>query len=212
MSKPNIVLVGSGGHAHACIDVIEQQNKYKIYGLVGLPDQVNEKLMGYSLLGCDSDLGDIFKKCKYALIAIGQMNSFDKRVLVYEKIIEIGFKLPVVVSPMAYISPYAQVGAGTIVMHGAVINSGAKVGNNCIVNSLSLIEHDTNIGDHCHISTGAILNGGVTVGSRTFIGSGSCLKQGVVVAERSFIGMGSVIRKNFNNQQVDCQNQDKHES
>ena len=25
MSKPKIILIGAGGHAHACIDVIEQQ-------------------------------------------------------------------------------------------------------------------------------------------------------------------------------------------
>ena len=29
-----IILIGAGGHAHACIDVIEQCKKYSISGLI----------------------------------------------------------------------------------------------------------------------------------------------------------------------------------
>ena len=29
-----IILIGAGGHAKSCIDVIELQNKYKIIGLI----------------------------------------------------------------------------------------------------------------------------------------------------------------------------------
>ena len=32
--KKKIILVGSGGHAEACIDVIESEKKFKILGLV----------------------------------------------------------------------------------------------------------------------------------------------------------------------------------
>ena len=82
-------------------------------------------------------------------------------------------KLPVIISPYAYVSPYAQIGCGTIVMHNAIINADARVGDNCIINSRALIEHDVVIGNHCHISTGAVVNGAVEVGDNTFIGSGA---------------------------------------
>ena len=29
-----IILIGAGGHAKACIDVIEEENKYKIIGVI----------------------------------------------------------------------------------------------------------------------------------------------------------------------------------
>ena len=34
MKKIKLALIGGGGHAVSCIDVIEKTNKYKIVGLV----------------------------------------------------------------------------------------------------------------------------------------------------------------------------------
>jgi len=46
MSKPNMILIGAGGHAYSCIDVIEQQGKYHIAGLVGMPDEMHTTHLG----------------------------------------------------------------------------------------------------------------------------------------------------------------------
>lgn len=91
---------------------------------------------------------------------------------------EAGAVLPAIVSPHAHISRHGQIGAGTLAMHGAVVNAGATVGENCILNSQSLVEHDARIGDHCHISTGARVNGDVEIGDGCFVGSGTVLKTG----------------------------------
>ena len=32
--KEKIVLIGGGGHCHSVIDVIEQENKYEIIGII----------------------------------------------------------------------------------------------------------------------------------------------------------------------------------
>ena len=34
MKRKNIILIGAGGHATSCIDVIETTNKFKIIGLI----------------------------------------------------------------------------------------------------------------------------------------------------------------------------------
>ena len=34
MKKKNIILVGAGGHAKVCIDVIEREKKFQILGLI----------------------------------------------------------------------------------------------------------------------------------------------------------------------------------
>ena len=65
---------------------------------------------------------------------------------------EIGFSLPTIISPLAYVSDNVVIGEGTIIMHGAIINSGAKIGSNCIINTRSIIEHETIVEDHCHIN------------------------------------------------------------
>ena len=40
MTKPSVILIGAGGHAHACIEVIEQHGQYQIAGLVGMQEEV----------------------------------------------------------------------------------------------------------------------------------------------------------------------------
>ena len=44
MKKIKLALIGAGGHAVSCIDVIEKTNKYKIVGLV---DNKSKKLIKY---------------------------------------------------------------------------------------------------------------------------------------------------------------------
>ncbi|NTW98600.1 MAG: acetyltransferase [Geobacteraceae bacterium] len=197
MSKPGIILIGAGGHAHSCIDVIEHQGKYHITGLVGMSHEMHDKHLGYQVIATDDDLPQLLKEygC-YALISLGQILSPDSRIRLYYQAIKLGFQFPVIIAPTAYVSPHATLGAGTIVMHGAIVNAGAKVGDNCIINNRSLLEHDATAEDHCHISTGAILNGGVTIGARSFVGSGTVIKEGVIIGNDCVIGMGLSVRHN----------------
>lgn len=199
MSKPKLILIGAGGHSLSCIDVIEQQGKFQIVGLVGLQEQLDAQHQecGYSTIAADSDLLSLAKAYQYALIAIGQIQSAEQRMHLFQRAIQAGFELPTIISPAAYVSRHAALGAGTIVMHGAIVNAGARIGSNCIINSRSLVEHHAKVEDHCHISTGAILNGGVSIGAGTFIGSGSIIKQGVSVGRSCVVGMGLSLRHNL---------------
>lgn len=190
MSAPRILLVGAGGHARACIDVIELQGQFEIAGLVGQPHEVGTRVLGYEVLGSDDELPSLVKRVPRALVTVGQIKTAEPRVRLFERLTELGCELPAITSPFAHVSRHAVIGAGTIVMHGAVVNASAAVGLNGIVNSQALIEHDAQIGDHCHLSTGTLINSGVRVGDRTFIGSGTSVRQGIVIGRDCVIGMG----------------------
>ena len=196
MSKPNIILIGAGGHAHSCIDVIEQQSKYQIAGLVGMPHEMHDNHLGYRVIATDDDLPQLVKEYAYALVSLGQILSPDSRIRLYQQALKLGFQLPVIIAPTAYVSRHATLGSGTIVMHGSIVNAGVRVGDNCIINNRSLLEHDSMVGDHCHISTGAILNGGVTIGVGSFIGSGTVIKEGINIGQACVIGMDLCVRHN----------------
>lgn len=196
MPKSDLILIGAGGHAHACIDVIEQSNEYRIAGLVGLPEELHTQHMGYSVIATDADLEKLSSEYKHAIITVGQIQSAKNRINLYQQAVKVGFNLPIVVSPSANVSKHSTVGEGTIVMHGAVINAGACVGANCIINTHSLVEHDSIVDDHCHISTGVILNGNVSIGAMSFIGSGSIIKEGITIGKGSVVGMGLSVRHN----------------
>lgn len=196
MSKASLILIGAGGHAHACIDVIEQHDQFRIAGLVGMPEEMHTRHLGYSVIATDGELRQLAKEYQYALIAVGQIQSPDSRVRLYRQAVELGFQLPVIIAPTAYVSRHASLGAGTIVMHGAIVNAGAKIGNNCIINSRALIEHEATVEDHCHISTGAILNGDVSIGAGSFVGSGGVIKEGISIGRGCLVGMGLSVLHN----------------
>lgn len=200
MSKPSLILIGAGGHAHACIDVIEQHGQYQIAGLVGMPDEMNTLHLGYSAIASDSDLPELVKTYQYVVISVGHIRSSESRIRLYQKAAELGFQFPVIVAPTAYVSRHATLGAGTIVMHGAFVNAGARIGSNCIINTRALIEHDAIVEDHCHISTGAILNGDATIGAGSFVGSGTVIKEGISIGKGCLVGMGMSVRHNLGDQ------------
>lgn len=198
MSQQTILLLGAGGHARSCIDVIEQEGRFKVGGVIGLPAEVGSSVLGYPVLGTDSDLPGLLPRFGQALIVLGQIKSPVIRMRMFALLEEKGCKLPVIVSPRSHVSRHAQVGAGTIIMHGAIVNAGAAIGRNCIINSLALVEHDAVIGDHCHIATAAVINGDVSIGAGSFIGSNACIRNGSRLGERCVIGMGQQVL-------VDCE-------
>jgi sugar O-acyltransferase (sialic acid O-acetyltransferase NeuD family) len=190
MKPESILLIGAGGHARACIDVIEQEGRFSVVGLIGLIHEVGSKILGYPVLGTDVDLSILLGEYKNALVTVGQIKSSKLRISLYETLKMHNCILPSIVSPTAYVSKHAVLGEGTIVMHGAIINACATVGHNCIINSQSLVEHDVTISDHCHISTAAVINSGVNIGKATFIGSNSSIRQCINIGEHCLIGMG----------------------
>ena len=195
--KSPILLVGGGGHCRSCIDVIEQEGKYKIDGIVDISEKLHQKILGYEIIATDSDLPDLTTEYEFFLVTIGQIKNPGKRIAIFQKLKSQGAKLPKIISPLAYVSSNSKVGEGTIVMHQALINAGAKVGKNCIINTKALIEHDARIGDHCHISTAAVINGGVKVGSGTFFGSSAVSREYIEIGENTVIGLNAKVLKNI---------------
>ena len=194
MKKISIVLIGAGGHASSCIDVLLAEGKYEIAGLIGLADEVRTSELGIPVIGTDEDLPQIRKTISHAHIALGQILNSEPREASYKRLQEFGFELPTIKSPTAIISPESHIGAGTIVMHGALVNRFATIGDNCIINSMALIEHGSVIGSHTHVSTRATINGDSIVGDRCFLGSGSILAHGVNIGDGTIIGMGICVR------------------
>ena len=190
--KP-LLLVGGGGHARACLDVIETEGNFEIQGIVERIGGEQAPVLGYPVIGSDADLAALLSATPSVLITVGQVKSPDARVALYELLLRLGAEFPCIVSPTSYVSKHSTIGEGTIVMHRAIINATASVGSNCIINSQALVEHEAVIGDHCHISTGAKVNGDVNIGSGAFIGIGAILREGVLIGANCVVGAGAIV-------------------
>ncbi|WP_216904192.1 NeuD/PglB/VioB family sugar acetyltransferase [Synechococcus sp. CCY 9618] len=185
-----LLLIGSGGHARALIDIIESASDWRIVGLVGQSTEIGAKIFGYPVLGSDENLDHLRGFADGAILAMGHLGSATKRQDLALRLQALDFITPVIVSAHGFVSRHASLGPGTTVGHGAIVNAGASVGSHCIINSKALIEHDAIIGDHCHISTGVLINGGVSIGAASFIGSGSIVREGLVLPSETIVGAG----------------------
>ena len=190
-----IILIGGGGHAVSCIEVIESIKSFEIIGIICT--KVKKNIHPYKIIGEDKDLNKIKKNYKFAINCVGQIKSPEKRIKIYKKLKKLRFILPKIISSTAYVSKKSTIEEGSIIMNFAFINANVKIGKNSIINTRATIEHDVRIGSHCHISTGVIVNGGTSIGDGTFIGSGTIINENISIGKNCIIKSNSRINKNL---------------
>ena len=193
--KSPLWLLGGGGHCRSCIDVIEQEGKYHIEGIIDRPEKIGELVLGYPVVASDEALPELLKQQPNILITVGQIKTPAPRERLSETLQKLEANCVTIVSPLAYVSRHATLGKGTIVMHGAMVNAGAIVGQHVILNTKSLVEHDATIEDHVHISTGAIVNGGTRVGRGSFLGSNGTTREYISIGDHQLLGAGAKVMK-----------------
>ncbi len=93
----------------------------------------------------------------------------------------------------AVVSDYSNIGEGSVVMAGAIINPDVTIGTHCIINTGAIIEHDCKIADFVHISPNAALAGGVEIGEGSHIGIAAAVIQGIKIGKWVTVGAGAII-------------------
>ena len=78
---------------------------------------------------------------------------------------------PNIIAPSAYVSPFAEVGCGCVVLQNACIQNGASVGSGVLLNAGTEVHCDATIGDYALIYTSSVIRTGATVGKFARIGS-----------------------------------------
>ncbi|MFZ4801584.1 MAG: NeuD/PglB/VioB family sugar acetyltransferase, partial [Chlorobium sp.] len=81
-----------------------------------------------------------------------------------------GVPIATIVHPSAIVSAYSDIGKGSVLFAGVVVNAFSTTGRACILNTSATVDHDCLLGDAVHVSPGAHLAGGVVVGQATWIG------------------------------------------
>jgi sugar O-acyltransferase (sialic acid O-acetyltransferase NeuD family) len=195
MKKDNlkkICVIGSGGHAASCVDLIESTEKFEIVGIISNKKKCNKFLNKYKIIENNNDYKKIFKICKNIVIGISFYKKLSLRSKMFDDLKKIGFNLPVICSPRSYISLGVKINEGTQIFHGVTVNKNVNIGSNCIINSHTLVEHDVRIDRNSQVSTGVIINGGCIIKENSFIGSGSIIRENIIIKKQSFIKMGTI--------------------
>lgn len=195
MIDKKIILVGGGGHCKSVIDVAESAG-YTIAGILDMPELVGTTVLGYPVIGTDDNISKYLDEALF-LVTVGHIKDASLRIKLHERIKEAGGRLATLVASTAYVSRFASIGEGSVIMHHAMVNADAHIGTGCIINTFANIEHDANIGNYCHISTGTMVNGNCMVGEGVFLGSQSVMVNGIRITDGCVFAAGSMIRKNI---------------
>lgn len=120
------------------------------------------------VIGKIDDLAKLFAEYKKLVVTIGN-NALRERI--YRTATEIGYSFPNFVVPSAYISPFASVGNGCVILNNVVIQNNSKVGNGVILNPGVEIHHDSVVEDFVLIYTNSVVRSLAHIGKRAHLGS-----------------------------------------
>jgi UDP-perosamine 4-acetyltransferase len=185
----NVLVVGAGGHARVCLEILHGAGHHVI-GCLSRDGRASVPLR-IAIVGRDDDLeARIAAGDRHVFVAVGDNRS---RLAVGARVEAAGGTLVTAVSPHAIVSREAVVGAGSVLMPGAVVNPGTVLGRLVIVNTNASVDHDGDVGDGAHIAPGAAVAGGVRLGTGVLLGIGSCVIPGVTIGEHATVGAGAAV-------------------
>ncbi len=189
-----IVILGGGGHARVLIDFIRTLGLYEIVGIVDSQLDAGVMVYGVAVIGDDEMLLQLhLNGIRNACIGVGSVRYNKKRILLYEKVKNVGFAVPTLIHPKSIISESAVIEEGAQIMAGAIVGPNVFIGENSIINTAAIIEHDSKIGAHVHICPGAIVCGGCVIGEGTFVGVGATIIQGIKVGNKATIAARALV-------------------
>jgi UDP-perosamine 4-acetyltransferase len=196
MSMPVIVL-GAGGHAKVLINAL-QLCSVEILGITDPdPKLVGQDILGVPILGTDVELKNYSAEKIQLINGLGSVGLPIARCRLFDECKKLGFSLATVIHPSAVMANDVDLGEGTQIMAGVVLQPGVRLGDNVIINTSASVDHDCRIGNHAHIAPGATLSGDVHVGRGAHVGAGASVVQGVRVGDGSLVGAGSLVLKDI---------------
>lgn len=180
-----VILIGGGGHASVCLDVLRAQGN-SVLGYTG-PAATNLDL---EYLGSDEEISTRSPDRIKIFVALGDNHA---RLSLLRKLSSLGFLAVTAIHPSAVLAPSVSVGAGSVLMPGTVVNARTVIATGAIINTGATVDHDGCIGDAVHLAPGTHLAGSVTIGEGTFLGVGVSVIPGCTIGQWATVGAGAAV-------------------
>ena len=187
-----LIIIGASGHGKVVADIAQKINRYSEICFVDDNPDVKE-CMGYKVIGICQDIDKWIPETEF-FVAIGNSHIRENMISL---LLEKDASIATLIHPQACVAEGVEIGLGTVVMAGTVINPDTKIGNGVIVNTSSSIDHDSIIEDYCHVSVGTHLAGTVHVQKHTWIGAGAIVSNNINICGECIIGAGAVVVKDI---------------
>lgn len=186
-----LAILGASGHGKVLADIAELTGWKQI---VFFDDAWPEKTSNgaWQVIGDTQMLLNNINNYQGIIVAIGNNKVRQQKL---QQLDTAGAKLITLIHPSATVSRYTQIGLGSVIVAGAVINPDCIIGSGAIINTCSSVGHDCTLGDAVHICPGARLAGGTEVDDRAWVGVGSSVRQLIKIGADAIIGAGSAVVK-----------------
>jgi sugar O-acyltransferase (sialic acid O-acetyltransferase NeuD family) len=193
---PKLIVIGCSGHARVVVDIIEEENRWEIVGLLDTYQPSGTEVLGYQVLGSDEDLPALAAAgmCDGVVVAIGN-NWMRSKVVQRIKALVPGVHFGSAVHPAATIARNVSIGAGTVIMAGVIVNPYARIGEFCILNTGCSLDHDSVMRDYSSLAPRAVTGGRVSIGAYSAVAIGATISNDVQIGEHAVLGAGSTLLK-----------------
>ncbi len=182
----SLAILGAGGHGRVVADSAAASGWHVTF----FDDSRTGTVDGWTIAGVAADLDRQAKAFDGVIIGIGNNHA---RLGWSLRIEAAGASLAIVIDPSSRVSTRAEIGAGSFLAGGSVVNIGATVGRACIINTGATVDHDCQIGDGVHLSPGVHLSGTVSIGSCSWMGTATAVRNNLRIGDNVIAGVGSVI-------------------
>ncbi|WP_447978418.1 acetyltransferase [Candidatus Nitrospira bockiana] len=191
--KRRSIILGAGGHAQVVADILigmlEQDPQLSLLGF--LDDDASkwgQKLLGLPVLGPLNMLPHLGHDS--AVVAIGDNKT---RAQLVTALLASGEHLLTAIHPRAILGRAVNLGPGSMVCAGVVINTGAELGCGVILNTSAVVEHHCQVGRFSHVAPRACLGGEVRLGEGVLIGLGAVVLPRRRIGDWTIVGAGAAV-------------------
>ncbi len=186
--RDKLLLVGAGGFGRVVLEHAIQE-----YDCSFIDDgpEIGTLVNGIPVIGRTTELEKFISEYRFLVVAIGNNKLREK---IYKDAESIGYDFPNIIDPSAYISPFANIGKGCVILNNAVIQNNARIGNGTILNSGVEAHHDSVIDDYCLIYANSVVRALTHVGKRVRIGSTVTISTGASVSDDADIEDGTTVK------------------
>ena len=197
----DLVIIGACGETFEIIDALSAINEgrpvWRISGIVD-DDKRNWERPFYkdiSVIGDFDMIADLDMSRSEFIITSSSVGTFLKKCEIVD---HLGAKYPgisfaTLMHPRAQVSDSAQIGHGTYIAAGVVVDANAWIGNHCIVHFYSVISRFVEIGDCTFISSGVVITGNRKIGRSVYLGVKSTVNGNV--GDNVLVSGGTIVKK-----------------
>ena len=168
----DLLIVGAGTYSMVAFEIATDMGSFGKIDFVD--DERKMTPAGIEVVGTMKDIYNPASQYANIIVAIGNP---EVRLSLLKKISEeTPYRIATLVSPKAYISPYARIMSGCIVEPMAVVHPECVIRSGCIISAGAVVNHAATCCEGVHVDCNATVGGYCIVPEKTKICSGNVYK------------------------------------